>query len=101
MYIAMNRFKIAAGRESEFEAVWRDRESLLHTVPGFLEFRLLRGAPNDGVTTFVSHSTWQSEADFLAWTQSDAFAKAHRSGGTPSGVVLGPPQFEGYQVVEL
>jgi heme-degrading monooxygenase HmoA len=101
MYIAMNRFRVAAGREEEFEKVWRERESLLDTVPGFEEFHLLRGASKEGVTPFVSHSRWESEEVFIAWTQSEAFAKAHRSGGMPPGVVMGPPQFEGYTAVAL
>jgi len=98
MYIAMNRFKIAPGREEEFEQVWRNRESFLAEVPGFIEFKLLRGERGDDASVIISHSTWESEEAFRAWTNSEAFQKAHRSGGSPQGVVLGPPQFEGYQV---
>ncbi|MBB4482964.1 hypothetical protein GGE46_005580 [Rhizobium etli] len=47
MYIAMNRFKVAAGSESDFETVWRNRDSSLAEVPGFVEFRLLRGKANE------------------------------------------------------
>ena len=101
MYIAMNRFKIASGREEEFETIWRKRESLLDSVPGFIEFKLLRGHPGDDATTIVSHSTWASEDDFRAWTGSEAFRMAHRSAGSPPGVLLGPPQFEGYRVIDL
>ena len=39
MFIAMNRFRVAPGSEAAFEAVWRDRDSHLKTVPGFLEFQ--------------------------------------------------------------
>jgi len=41
MYIAMNRFRIAPGREEEFVDVWRQRESHLDEVAGFKEFHLL------------------------------------------------------------
>lgn len=99
MYIAMNRFQIAPGRENDFETVWRDRKSMLDSVPGFLDFKLLRGDPGDKVTIVISHSTWASEEAFREWTNSEAFRTAHQSGKTPSGVVLGPPQFEGYQIV--
>ena len=99
MYIAMNRFKIAPGREDEFEAVWKNRQSLLDSVPGFVEFKLLRGHATESATTIISHSSWESEKAFRAWTDSEAFRTAHRSGGSPEGVVLGPPQFEGYKVV--
>ena len=33
MYIAMNRFRVAAGREAEFVEVWRKRDSYLDKVP--------------------------------------------------------------------
>ena len=44
MYIAMNRFKVMKGSEEDFETVWEMRDSQLDKVPGFVEFRLLRGA---------------------------------------------------------
>ena len=43
MFIAMNRFKINIGKESEFEMIWKNRETLLDQVPGFISFNLLRG----------------------------------------------------------
>jgi len=99
MYIAMNRFRIATGREDEFETVWRERESHLDKAAGFRGFHLLRGEPGDTETVFVSHSTWDSRAAFKAWTDSEEFTKAHRRGRTPEGVVLAHPDFEGYVVV--
>ena len=99
MYIAMNRFRIAAGREADFEKIWRERESLLDDVPGFREFHLLRGPSEDGATLFVSHSTWDSHAAFEAWTNSDAFRNAHGKSRAPEGTYLGPPMFEGFEVI--
>ena len=99
MFIAMNRFRIAPGREDDFEEVWRARESYLDEAPGFKRFRLLRGAAGDGETIFISHSEWESHAAFTAWTDSEAFTRAHRRGRTPDGVVLAHPDFEGYEVV--
>lgn len=101
MYIAMNRFRIAAGREEEFEKLWRERESYLDDVPGFVDFRLLRGAPHDGETVFISTSQWSGEPAFRAWTESEAFVNAHRQARSPDGVVLSHPVFEGYEVVAL
>lgn len=99
MYIAMNRFRIAPGREDAFEAVWRERTSYLDTVPGFKEFHLLRGAAGEEFTLFVSHSVWASEEAFGAWTKSEAFRKAHGQARSPEGTVLGHPEFEGFRVV--
>lgn len=99
MYIAMNRFQIAAGREADFEAVWRERDSNLQDVPGFMSFHLLRGPTADGKRLYVSHSVWESERAFVGWTESEAFRKAHERARTPEGTVLGPPAFEGFDVV--
>lgn len=99
MYIAMNRFRIGAGHESDFETVWRDRQSYLNEVPGFLSFRLLRGPSRDGQTLYISHSMWASEDAFIGWTESEAFSKAHGQARSPEGTVLGPPVFEGFKVV--
>ncbi len=101
MYIAMNRFPVAIGREEEFETVWRTRDSYLDEVEGILDFKLLREAPGEDATTFISHSTWQSEEAFKTWTESEAFVKAHRQARMPEGLVLSHPQFEGYHVVDL
>lgn len=99
MFIAMNRFRIAAGREEEFIAVWKNRESHLDTVPGFKTFHLLQG-PGDGQSTlFASHSTWESRQAFEDWTRSEAFRKAHAGAGTSKDLYLGPPQFEGFEAV--
>ncbi|MCZ6787184.1 MAG: antibiotic biosynthesis monooxygenase [Planctomycetota bacterium] len=99
MYIAMNRFRIAAGREDEFERLWHERKSYLDQVPGFRSFRLLRGSPAGGESIFISHSSWDSEGAFEAWTESEEFTKAHRRAKSPEGVVLSHPEFEGYDVV--
>lgn len=99
MYIAMNRFRIAAGREADFEKIWRERESLLDSVPGYLDFHLLRGPTAEGATLFVSHSSWDSQPSFEAWTNSEAFRKAHGQARAPEGTYLGHPQFEGFEVI--
>ncbi len=99
MYIAMNRFPIAAGKEETFEKTWKDRERFLQKVDGFRSFQLLRGPEKEGRRVFISHSTWETEAAFLAWTESAAFRSAHGDARTPPGVVLGPPQFEGFEVI--
>lgn len=99
MFIAMNRFKIARGREDDFVALWRSRESYLDGVPGFQSFHLLHGPSNDEYTLFASHSTWNSRSAFEAWTHSEAFRKAHSSAGGAKGFYLGHPEFEGFDVI--
>jgi heme-degrading monooxygenase HmoA len=99
VFIAMNRFRIARGREEVFEDLWRRRESHLDEVAGFREFHLLRGPSDDDCTLYASHSVWESRAAFEAWTESDAFRKAHAQARAPEGTYLGHPVFEGFEVI--
>lgn len=96
MFIAMNHFKVVPEREAEFEQIWKQRESFLRDVPGFVEFALLRG---DTAGEYISHSVWQSREAFLGWTQSEAFVKGHRQGGSLQGIVAGPPALTTFQAV--
>jgi heme-degrading monooxygenase HmoA len=116
MYIAMNRFQVRPGREADFEAQWRSRETYISDVPGFVAFALLKNEPMPAghgghehghadhghehshghtheapaFTEYVSHTTWRSRADFDAWRQSEAFRLAHAQGSI-EGVLVGPP----------
>jgi len=99
MFIAMNRFKIAPGREGDFISVWKNRETYLDAVPGFREFHLLEGPTTDEYTLFASHSIWESREAFEAWTKSEAFRQAHANAGGKKDMYLGPPQFEGFEAV--
>ncbi len=100
MYIAMNRFRIVKGEEAEFERIWAERDTHLDEVPGFIEFHLLRGPEAKDHTLFASHTVWESESHFKDWTTSDAFRKAHsKAGASRKDIYLGPPQFEGFEVV--
>ena len=102
MYIAMNHFHVAAGRGEEFERRWRERESYLDDVPGFLEFHLVRGKDDDdGTHRYASHSTWRDRDAFVEWTHSDAFKRAHGQGGMGEGVLLEHPRFHGWESIDL
>lgn len=102
MFIAMNRFKVAEGSEEAFEALWKNRDSSLAEMPGFIGFHLLRGPRNaeEGYTLYASHTLWKTEDDFAAWTRSENFRKAHRNAGQNKNLYKGPPLFEGFTVVE-
>jgi len=83
----MNNFKVNAGREDDFEKQWRERETFLKDVPGFVEFMLLK---SDQTGDYISHTTWKDRQAFIDWTQSESFAKGHRQGSV-AGVLDGPP----------
>ena len=100
MFIAMNRFKVAPNATADFERVWTSRDTHLREVPGFVEFHLLRGPANEDHVLYASHTIWRDKADFEAWTRSEAFRLAHRDAGQNRALYLGPPQFEGFEVVQ-
>jgi heme-degrading monooxygenase HmoA len=72
-FIAMNRFKIVPGMESEFEEIWKTRNTYLEEVPGFVRFNLHKGPEEEDHVLYASHTLWESEEAFAAWTKSEAF----------------------------
>ena len=100
MFIAMNRFKVVKGEEAAFETVWSSRKSRLDEMPGFLSFHLLKGPEKDGYRLYASHTAWESEADFVAWTRSEAFRQAHGGAGRHSDIYLGHPELEVFESVQ-
>lgn len=100
MFIAMNRFKVNKGAENDFENVWLSRETHLEDVPGFVTFHLLKGPERDDHVLYASHSVWQSQAAFEAWTKSEAFRKAHARAGQGKPLYQGHPEFEGFSTLQ-
>ena len=98
-FIAMNRFKIVPNREKDFENIWKNRETHLNDVSGFIEFHLVKGNSEKTHTVYASHSTWNSRKDFEVWTKSEAFRRAHKGAGEHSNIYLGHPEFEGFEVI--
>lgn len=102
MFIAMNRFQVVPDKGEQFERIWRERETYLDGVPGFVRFTLLRNGgghgtpPNPG--EYISHSTWASREAFEAWTQSPSFALGHAQGSL-MGILAGPPTVTLYDAV--
>lgn len=101
MYIAMNRFKVAKTETAAFEAIWTTRRSYLGELAGFVEFALLRGPERDDHILYSSHTVWDNEENFKAWTRSEQFRKAHAGAGAGQTrqVMLGHPEFEGFTAV--
>ena len=99
MFIAMNRFKVKLGEENYFEEIWKNRDTHLKEVPGFKKFNLIKSESNEEFTLYASHSEWESKRDFINWTRSEAFRKAHKNAGGHKTVYLEHPKFEGFEVV--
>ncbi|MCH8133490.1 MAG: antibiotic biosynthesis monooxygenase [Deltaproteobacteria bacterium] len=96
VFIAMNRFVVNPERSEDFEKIWRERETHLEAVPGFIRFALLKG---DEPGQYVSHSTWESREAFEGWTRSESFRKAHAQARTPEGIMAGHPKLETFEAI--
>ncbi len=96
VFIAMNRFVVNPERSEDFEKIWRERETHLEAVPGFIRFALLKG---DEPGQYVSHSTWESREAFEGWTRSESFRKAHARSRTPEGIMAGHPKLETFEAI--
>lgn len=100
MYLTMNRFRVRSGREEAFETLWTSRDSHLTSVPGFVAFHLLKGPERDGHTLYASHTVWEDEASFRAWTRSEAFRAAHSGAGGHADLYDGAPELEAFDSVQ-
>ncbi|MCE7030843.1 antibiotic biosynthesis monooxygenase family protein [Jiella avicenniae] len=101
MYIAMNRFRVVPESADAFEELWRTRESRLDQMPGFIEFHMLKGPAGSDHVLYASHTVWESQEAFQAWTRSDAFRASHASAGRGGPkLYLGHPEFEGFEVIQ-
>ncbi|WP_027283864.1 antibiotic biosynthesis monooxygenase family protein [Rubritepida flocculans] len=100
MFVAANRFRVIPEHAPAFEQAWLTRESHLHELPGFLSFHLLRGPAMEDHVLYSSMTLWASREAFEAWTRSEQFRRAHAGAGESKPMTLGPPQFEGFEVLQ-
>ena len=103
MFFAMNRFRINPAFEKDFVAHWKNRQSSLESMPGFVRFDLLqaklpvRNSDAIEAAEIVSFSQWIDQAAFENWMQSQAMQKSHeRAAQLPRETFMGPPEFRGY-----
>jgi heme-degrading monooxygenase HmoA len=99
MFVAMNRFKVLPEATEDFERVWRERDSRLGELAGFVAFHLLRGPAAEDHVLYASHTIWKSREDFENWTRSEQFRDAHKGAGARKPMYLGHPNFEGFESV--
>ena len=100
MYLAMNRFTVPLENAAEFEDVWLSRESRLQDMDGFVSFHMLKGPETDGRCLYASHTVWQTEDHFRAWTTSDEFRASHAKAGQSRKLHEGAPRFEGFRAIQ-
>lgn len=100
MFIATNRFRVIPAEAETFEQMWKNRDSYLKEVPGFVTFHLLKGPAKEDHILYSSFTLWDSKEAFEGWTRSDQFRKAHAGAGQTKPTTVGPPQFEGFEVLQ-
>ena len=95
----MNKFKIVLGKEDEFEAVWKNRETQLQGIKGFKKFNLIKGHTNKEFSIYMSHSEWGTEKNFWDWTKSKSFKLSNKDVASHRNLYLGSPYYEGFKVI--
>ena len=100
MYLVMNRFNVPVANAEAFDELWLSRESYLEDMDGFVSFHMLKGPEEDGQILYASHTVWESEAHFQAWTRSDAFRAAHANAGESPKLHEGAPRLERFEAIQ-
>ncbi len=100
MYLAMNRFTVPLENADAFEDLWLSRESRLQDLEGFVSFHMLKGPTKDGSILYASHTIWETEAHFRAWTTSEEFRASHARAGDTRKLYEGTPRFEGFTSIQ-
>lgn len=86
MFISVNHIPVKAGREEDFEKMFRERDRAVETQPGFVSLdilkpgsRAIRGGGSEpiGNNEYQVLTRWVDEAAFRGWVTSDAFRKSH------------------------
>ena len=107
MIVVANRIHVAKGQEEAFEKRFKGRAGLVENHKGFVRFELLRpktvemhGRAMGGSDYYVVLTYWESEQDFVRWTQSEDFQTAHMH-RPPKEMFAGPNVFELHEIIQL
>lgn len=75
-FVAVNSIEVAPDYRPRFEELFATRVKAIDTMPGFRDMQVLRPSGEEGAYLVISR--WASEAEFQAWTGSEAFLAGHR-----------------------
>jgi heme-degrading monooxygenase HmoA len=108
--VITNRIPVATGHEIDFEDRFKHRVHLVDRAPGFVRNEVHRPRPMrfdhetgawiedpDAQGYYEVKTWWRSFEDFVAWTQSPAFAEAHRN-TPPKEMFAGPSKLEVHEL---
>jgi heme-degrading monooxygenase HmoA len=93
MYLVNNRIPVTSEEHlNELKERFQNAPQSMKSVPGFVSFRLLKA--EDG-SHLVAETVFETKQDFINWTQSEHFRKAH--GGRRAEE--GRPDVSAYEVL--
>lgn len=81
MYVVMNKLTVAPEGAAGLEAGFVHSSERMRQIPGCIHFELLREEETEGNPVYMVITDWQDKDAFLAWTQSEAFRRAHAGAG--------------------
>lgn len=97
-FVAINVLTVPADSAATLEERFAARRGAVDTAPGFRSFELLR--PVSGTDQYLVMTHWESQADFEAWTQSQAFRHGHREGEGEQRPAATGSQIWSFEVVQ-
>ena len=110
MFVVTNRIPVSEGHEIDFEDRFKKRVHLVDQSPGFVRNEVHRPKPvkfdresgtwiddTDTQGYYEVKTWWRTFDDFVAWTKSEWFAKAH-SDRPPKEMFAGPNVLEVHEV---
>ncbi len=99
MFIAINRITVVKDKGDDVEKRFAE-SSGLEDMQGFVQFRLVKRTWSMGRAEaddeYLSMTEWDSMDDFMNWTKSETFRKAHA--GPKSEFIIGAAP-AGYDVI--
>lgn len=97
MIVVSNRIQVAQGQEAAFEKRFEGRAGAVENRPGFIRLEVLRPKQS---SFYIVLTYWETEKDFLDWTESADFRMAHAN-RPPKEMFAGPNVFEVHEVIQV
>lgn len=99
MFVMMNHYYVAGGREQEFLTSLETYASFLKKALGFKGFRLFRKLSAKDEDVFVVHMSWDAAKNSKDWLNSEIHTKNDPQNNAPAGLFLKKSFLEGFSLV--
>ncbi|BCJ86542.1 antibiotic biosynthesis monooxygenase family protein [Effusibacillus dendaii] len=95
MYVVFNVLQVPQEGKAKMIELFGKSADNMKQVPGCLEFMFLDSNEEDKQ---IVYTKWENKEAFVAWTQSEAFRRAHDERRTSGSTATGS-KLETYQVI--